>query len=77
MDRSVNGDDHKNVRGFQASDEDLEAIRDALRGIRYGSALVTIQDGVIVQIDRTDRRRMRLRVPDKNGLASSRSPRSE
>ena len=69
MDVSVNADSQKNVRGFQASDEDLDAIRDALRGVRYGSALITIQDGVIVQIDRTDRRRMRIRRPD-NGTRS-------
>ncbi|HEV7278924.1 MAG TPA: YezD family protein [Pirellulaceae bacterium] len=65
MGLSVNADNHENVRGFQASAEDLEVIRDALRGIRYGSAVIAIQDGVIVQIDRTDRRRMRLRKPSE------------
>lgn len=71
MDLSANADNQKNVRGFQASDEDLDAIRDALRGIRYGTALITIQDGVIVQIDRTDRRRMRIRRPDKGTPSGS------
>lgn len=71
MDVSANLDNQKNVRGFHASDEDLDAIRDALRGIRYGSALITIQDGVIVQIDRTDRRRMRVRRPDQGKSSGS------
>jgi hypothetical protein len=66
VERSAKADDQQHVRGFQASDEDLDAIRDAVRGIRYGTVLITIQDGVIVQIDRTDRRRMRLRRPDKD-----------
>jgi hypothetical protein len=61
MDLSLNSGGDRAGRGYQSTDEDLEAIRDALVGIRYGSALITIQDGVIVQIDRTDRRRMRLR----------------
>ena len=29
----------------------------ALRGLRFGQVTVTVQDGVIVQIDRTERRR--------------------
>lgn len=35
----------------------FEQIRQALRGLRYGNVTVTVQDGVIVQIDRTERRR--------------------
>jgi hypothetical protein len=35
----------------------FEQIRQALRGLRYGNVTVTVQDGVVVQIDRTERRR--------------------
>jgi hypothetical protein len=40
--------------------ETLEAIRQALRGLRYGQIVVIVQDGVVVQVDRTERRRLRL-----------------
>ena len=36
----------------------LEQIRDALRGLRYGSLTIQVQDGVVVQIDRTEKRRL-------------------
>ena len=39
-------------------DEALLPIRDALRGLRFGNVNVIIHDGVIVQIDRTERRRL-------------------
>jgi hypothetical protein len=40
--------------------EALDAIRQALRGLRYGQIIVVVQDGVVVQVDRTERRRLRL-----------------
>jgi hypothetical protein len=42
-----------------ASDASLDAIRDALRGLRYGTVSIVVQDGVIVQIERTEKRRLR------------------
>jgi hypothetical protein len=36
----------------------VESIVDALRGLRFGSIVVTVQDGVVVQIDRIDKRRL-------------------
>ncbi len=36
----------------------LALVREALAGLRYGQVLVTIHDGRIVQIDRTERRRL-------------------
>ena len=36
----------------------IESIVDALRGLRFGSVVVTVQDGVVVQIDRTEKRRL-------------------
>lgn len=38
---------------------DWKAITDALRGLRFGVVTIIVQDGVIVQIDRTEKRRFR------------------
>jgi len=43
-------DDHAN---------ELDAIKDALRGLMFGSVNIIVQDGVIIQIDRTEKRRLR------------------
>ena len=37
----------------------LERVREALHGLRYGEVTVIVQDGVIVQVERTDRVRLR------------------
>lgn len=42
-----------------ADDFDLEQVRSAVRGIRYGEVRVVIQDGVIVQIERIEKQRLR------------------
>ncbi|WP_425613949.1 YezD family protein [Anatilimnocola sp. NA78] len=42
-------------------EQDLQHIREALRGLRYGTVNIIIQDGVVVQIDRTEKRRVRQR----------------
>ena len=35
----------------------MRHIEQALRGLRYGQVTVIVQDGVVVQIERTDRQR--------------------
>jgi hypothetical protein len=40
-------------------DETLNQIRDSLRGLRFGSVNIIVQDGVVIQIDRTEKRRLR------------------
>ncbi|MHB0958387.1 MAG: YezD family protein [Pirellulaceae bacterium] len=40
-------------------EQDLQQIRESLRGLRYGLVNIVVQDGVIVQIDRTEKRRIR------------------
>ncbi|MEX0610580.1 MAG: YezD family protein [Pirellulales bacterium] len=42
-----------------AADEALTQIRDSLRGLRFGSVNIIVQDGVVIQIDRTEKRRLR------------------
>jgi len=39
------------------SDETIRRLGDALRGIRFGSVLAIVQDGVVVQIERTEKTR--------------------
>lgn len=36
----------------------LRAIREAVRGVRYGTVTVTVQDGVVIQVDRTEKVRL-------------------
>lgn len=43
-----------------AGDEALNQIRDSLRGLRFGSVNIIVQDGVVIQIDRTEKRRLRV-----------------
>ena len=35
----------------------LDRISAALRGLRYGTVTAVVQDGVVVQVERTERRR--------------------
>jgi hypothetical protein len=37
----------------------LERVRDALRDLRFGTVTIVVQDGVVVQIDRTEKHRLR------------------
>ena len=39
--------------------QDIEEVQNALLGIRFGEVRVVIQDGVIVQIDRMEKLRVR------------------
>jgi len=52
------GDDEPEDR-----DETLERVQAALRGIRFGTVTVVIQDGVVVQIERMEKIRTDARRP--------------
>lgn len=43
--------------------EGIERIQAALRGLRFGSVTAVVQDGVIVQVDRTEKVRLERRSP--------------
>ncbi len=45
-------------------------IEDALRSLRFGSVTLLVQDGVIVQVDRTDRRRYQRGKSDRPPLTT-------
>jgi hypothetical protein len=36
----------------------IERIRDALRGLRFGTVSVIVQDGAVVQVERTEKLRL-------------------
>jgi hypothetical protein len=44
--------------GEDRQDFAIEHIKTALHGLRYGSVVVTVQDGIVVQIDRTEKNRL-------------------
>ena len=43
------------------TDDELREVAASLRGMRFGSVTIVIQDGVIIQIDKTEKRRLRNR----------------
>jgi hypothetical protein len=51
--------------GYPADDgattDPLERIRIALRGLRYGTVTAVVQDGCIVQVERTEKIRLERR----------------
>lgn len=47
--------------GRLPTEDELREISASLRGLRYGSISIVVQDGVIIQIDRTEKKRLRNR----------------
>jgi hypothetical protein len=45
--------------GNGGAESALDHIRDALRGLRFGLVSIVVQDGVVIQIERTERKRLR------------------
>ena len=45
--------------GEDSREREIAQIRDALRGLKFGAVNIVVQDGVVVQIDRTEKRRLR------------------
>ena len=43
----------------------IDSIRDALRGLRFGTVSVIVQDGVVVQVERTEKLRLLRREREK------------
>jgi hypothetical protein len=51
---------HSTTQRGTAVEEAMNQIRDSLRGLRFGSVNIIVQDGVVIQIDRTEKRRLRV-----------------
>lgn len=47
--------------GRLPTEDELREIAASLRGLRFGSVSIVVQDGVIIQIDRTEKKRLRTR----------------
>jgi hypothetical protein len=47
----------------ERSREALARISAALRGLRYGTVTAVVQDGVVVQVERTEKIRLEKRAP--------------
>lgn len=43
------------------TEDELREIAASLHGLRYGTVSIVVQDGVIIQIDRTEKKRLRTR----------------
>jgi hypothetical protein len=54
------GDGHEadEARRTGRSETTLRRIGEALHGLRFGSVLAIVQDGVVVQIERTEKTRL-------------------
>ena len=45
-------------RDLTRLDQALTQVRQALSGLRFGQIAITVQDGVVIQIERTERIRL-------------------
>lgn len=50
--------EHADGGTTNAGSTTLRRIGDALQGLRFGSVLAIVQDGVVVQIERTEKTRL-------------------
>ena len=56
MDNSPN--DSPTAPSLERARDALERIHTALRGLRYGTVTAVVQDGVVVQVERTEKIRL-------------------
>jgi hypothetical protein len=50
------------VQGAEVAADAVDRIRGALRGLRYGTVTAVVQDGVVIQVERTERIRLERRA---------------
>ena len=58
MGNELNGDDGAT---HDRAHDGLDRISAALRGLRYGTVTAVVQDGVVVQVERTEKVRLKKR----------------
>jgi hypothetical protein len=56
--QSDDGQESDEARRAGRAEPTLRRIGEALHGLRYGSVLAIVQDGVVVQIERTEKTRI-------------------
>src|SRR5882724_11559743 len=59
FDMEQNRAEKADIEKGQLSDTSLRAIRDALRDLEFGSVTLIVQDGLVIQVDRLEKRRLR------------------
>ena len=52
---------HVESAGEHIAEYTFDEVRASLRNLKYGSVTIIVQDGVIIQIDRTEKRRLQSR----------------
>jgi hypothetical protein len=52
-------DDERTALPSPARDPELDQVRKAVKGIRFGEVRLIIQDGLIIQIERVEKQRLR------------------
>ncbi|MBQ7587353.1 MAG: YezD family protein [Lachnospiraceae bacterium] len=48
----------KQIRGDSLSPENVKKLNDLMKGMRYGTVTIIVQDGKIIQIDKTEKHRL-------------------
>ena len=72
MSDTQTGNGHRLHRDTDAATEAVVTqIRGVLQGLRFGSVTIIVQDGVVVQIDRTEKRRVQPNTRRAETLASA------
>jgi hypothetical protein len=57
--RTTSEPDRQAVEPTRPAEVGMEQVRAAVQAVRFGEVRVVIQDGVIVQIDRVEKQRLR------------------
>lgn len=57
--KRATGEDFSQPTRESPRDTEIEHVAAALRGLQYGVVTVIVQDGVVVQIERTEKTRLR------------------
>lgn len=55
----------KSVPNNQREELAVSQVRKALKGLRYGTITLVVQDGIVIQIDRTSKTRVDYSVLDQ------------
>ena len=55
----------KSVPPDQKEELAIEQVRKALKGLRFGTVTLVVQDGVVIQVDRTSKSRIDYMVLDQ------------
>lgn len=52
-------DDRQGTRSSRNHEFDWQQVQEAIQSLRYGEVRIVVQDGLVIQIDRTEKQRVR------------------